>query len=193
MEEKKYSAVETDEIIVQTTQEYPLREKSIEVPITLWCFRVLFSVAVITVWCLSLNFSTLLFKDFLYSCKTYDCDYAPELNLQYVNDTFCAFNFSNSSIYYLPTRCNREINDIGLIMTSMTWTIPYFGILLGGDNKFEIYWRRFCFLIEIFINCLILWNKMYVFLFLDAFLLYCWFLATPFMCGKPSLLSRMRK
>jgi hypothetical protein len=186
MEEKKYAPIETDEIIIETTEEYPNRAKSLEVPITLWFFRFIFTAALITVWCLSVNFSTLLFKDFLYSCTTYECSYPPELQVKYVNDSFCSFNLNQDLLvtYYLPTRCDPEINDAGQIMSTMTWLIPFFGLVFSGEGDFERYWRRFCFFVEICINCLLIWNKIYVFVFVDAFLLYCWFLATPFMCNN---------
>lgn len=193
MEEKQYSPINTEEIVIERVDDDDTRRNSTrnpEFPITLWCFRVLFTAAVVIVWCFSLHISTGLFKDFLFHCTSYDCAYLDDLiggTTSKVNDTFCSLNttlWDHDDFLYFPTRCTLEINDLGGTMITLTWFMPFFGILLSGEEPSEILWRRVCFIVELIINFLIVWNGVYILLFIDAVLLLVWFDMTPFMCGK---------
>lgn len=202
MEEKQYSPVNTEEIVIERidddTRSTRTSMKNSGDLITLWCFRVLFAAAVITVWCFSLHISTGLFKDFLYHCTSYDCAYLNDFfggTTSKVNDTFCSLNTTSldNELIYFRTQCTSEINDMGHMLIMVTWIIPFWGVLLSGEEPSEMLWRRFCFLVELIINFLIVWNGVYLFLFIDAVILFVWFDKTPFMCGKyPVRAGQMR-
>jgi len=116
----------------------------------------------------------------------------------YVNDTYCLKNYTisippvfNISHYplnvtwteYVSTQCKKEFNDGFMLLITVTWILPFFGMLFGDENYGDIVWRRFCFIMEIIINFLIIWNNVYVFLVIDALILYLWFVYSPFLCG----------
>lgn len=203
----KYSPVHEVEEVIMTSvdDESIIRSPKLidtKCSITLWCFRVIFTVGVIVVWGLSLNFSNMQVKDFFSYCKSHDCitvinEHNQRLPMLFLNDTYCTVQYNISSLndshktfitLYAPTQCQLQVNDECVLMMTLTWMLPFLGMLFSGEGSTEIIWRRFCFAVELAINFFIFCNNVYIFMIIDSVVLYLWFVGTPFMCQKQKII-----